>query len=150
MGICICVCVCVCVRVCVYVFVCVRERVCVCVNGFIVDWHPPLSVYLALRANDQVRHFINIHLHYIYFSLLSSLRREPDSCCELTIFSVNFSFYRHYTRLSHLPSHLSLNREGRLGTTDDFTTSFLHFSLFSTALWVFANSRPVHSLMLSS
>ena len=31
--------------------------------------------------------------------------------------------------------HLSLNCEGRWGTTDDFTTSFLHFSLFSTALW---------------
>ena len=28
----------------------------------------------------------------------------------------------------------SLNREGRWGTTDDFATSFLHFSLFSTAL----------------
>ena len=46
--------------------------------------------------------------------------------------------------------HLSLNREGRWGTTDDFTTSFLHFSLFSTALWDYANSRPVHSLMVSS
>ena len=46
--------------------------------------------------------------------------------------------------------HLSLNHEGRWGTTDDFTTSFLHFSLFSTALWDLLNSRPVHSLMLSS
>ena len=45
--------------------------------------------------------------------------------------------------------HLSLNREGRWGTTDDFATSFLHFSLFSTAFWDLANSRPVHSLMLS-
>ena len=36
------------------------------------------------------------------------------------------------------------------GTTDSFTTSFLHFSLFSTALWDMANSRPVHSLILSS
>ena len=36
------------------------------------------------------------------------------------------------------------------GTTDDFTPSFLHFSLFSTALWDLANSRPGHSLMLSS
>ena len=44
-------------------------------------------------------------------------------------------------------SHLSLNREGRWGTTDDFATSFLHFSLFSTALWNLAISRPVHSLM---
>ena len=47
-------------------------------------------------------------------------------------------------------SHRSLNRKGRWGTTDDFATSFLHFSLFSTALWDLPNSRPVHSLMLSS
>ena len=47
-------------------------------------------------------------------------------------------------------SHLSLNREGCWGTTDDFATNFLHFPLFSTALWDLANSRPVHSLMLSS
>ena len=46
--------------------------------------------------------------------------------------------------------HLSFNREGWWGTTDDFATSFLHFSLFSTALWDLLNTRPVHSLMLSS
>ena len=50
----------------------------------------------------------------------------------------------------HHHHHQSLTREGRWGTTDDFATSFLHFSLFSTALWDLANSRPVHSLMLSS
>ena len=52
-----------------------------------------------------------------------------------------------------LPSpslHLSLNRRGRWGTTDVFTTSFLHFSLLSTTLWYLANSGPVHFLMLSS
>ena len=51
-----------------------------------------------------------------------------------------------------LPSHfhLSFICECRLGTTGDFKTSFLHFSLFSTGLWDSANSRPVHSLMLSS
>ena len=49
-----------------------------------------------------------------------------------------------------ISSHLSLNHDGRWGTTDDFATSFLHFSLFSTALWDLANSRPVYSLMLSS
>ena len=47
-------------------------------------------------------------------------------------------------------SYLSLNREGRWGTTNDFETSFLHFSLFSTALWDLSNSRAVQSLMLSS
>ena len=46
--------------------------------------------------------------------------------------------------------HQSLNHEGRWGTRDDFTTNFLYFALFSTALWDLANSRPVHSLMLSS
>ena len=47
-------------------------------------------------------------------------------------------------------SHLSLNREGRWGTKNNFATSFLHFSMFSTAPWDLPNSRPVHSLMLSS
>ena len=50
----------------------------------------------------------------------------------------------------HHHLHQSLNLEGRWGTTDDFATSFLHFSLFSTALWDWPNSRPVHSRMLSS
>ena len=50
----------------------------------------------------------------------------------------------------HHRHHQSLNRESRWGTTDDFATSFLHFPLFSTALWDVANSSPVYSLMLSS
>ena len=44
----------------------------------------------------------------------------------------------------------SLNPGGRWGITDDFTTSFLHFPPFSTALWDLANFRPFHSLMLPS
>ena len=52
--------------------------------------------------------------------------------------------------ITHHYHHQSLNREGRWGTTDDFETSFLHFSLFFTALWDLPNSRPVHSLMLPS
>ena len=39
---------------------------------------------------------------------------------------------------------------GNSPSTDDFTTSLLHFSLFSAALWDWACSRPVHSLMSSS
>ena len=46
-------------------------------------------------------------------------------------------------RVSFLHLHPSLNREGRWGTTGDVTASFLQFSLFSTALWDLANSRPV-------
>ena len=59
-----------------------------------------------------------------------------------------FSATKHKTIHHH--HHQPLNREGRWGTTDDFATSFLHFSLFSTALWDLPNSRPVQSLMLSS
>ena len=62
--------------------------------------------------------------------------------------STSQSFHNPQIPYSHHP--LSINREGRWGTTDDFATSFLHFSLFSTALCDLANSRPVHSLMLSS
>ena len=53
------------------------------------------------------------------------------------------SVHAHYAYLfhhHHHNHHQSLNSEGRWGTADDFTISFLHFS---------ANSRPVHSLILS-
>ena len=66
----------------------------------------------------------------------------PAECSYVANTLINLPFHRHY--------HQFLNREGRWGTTDDFATSFLHFSLFSTALWDSPNSRPVHSLMLSS
>ena len=56
--------------------------------------------------------------------------------------NMTFKFFLHF--------HLSIDRAGRLCTTDCFTISFLHFSLYSTALKDLANSRPVNSLMLSS
>ena len=54
------------------------------------------------------------------------------------------------SQIAHHHQCQSLNCEGRWGTTDDFATSFIHFSLFSTALWDLPSSRPIHSLMLSS
>ena len=36
--------------------------------------------------------------------------------------------HHHHHNHHHHHHHLSLNREGRWGTTDDFETSFLHFS----------------------
>ena len=55
----------------------------------------------------------------------------------------------HELHYHHHHHHHSLSREGRWDTTDDFTTSFLHFSLLSAALWDLANTRPVHSLVSS-
>ena len=70
---------------------------------------------------------------------------------EFFLRSFTTSLLRSQSRDSHHHHHhQSLNHEGRWGTTDDFATSFLHFPLFTTALWDLANSRPVHSLMLSS
>ena len=68
--------------------------------------------------------------------------------CQFIELRLNFNMNHHHHHHHH--HHLYLNREDRWGTADDFTTSFLHFSLFSTTLWDVANSRPVHSLMLSS
>ena len=50
--------------------------------------------------------------------ILCSVCKSNQSCCRLVV------FHHHYHH-HHLQS---LNREGRLGTTDDFATSFLHFS----------------------
>ena len=76
------------------------------------------------------------------------------SCNLCIIMKSVTSFCDHvFARLNqsspHLHLHLSFNRVGRWGTTDEFTISFFYFSLFSTTLWDFANSRPVHSPMLS-
>ena len=93
-------------------------------------------------------------------SCIKSYRRDQASCIKINqwnqascikIYQWNqASCIKLYRRDHHHHHHQSLNREGRWGTKDDFTTSFLHFSLFSTALWDLPNSRPVHSLMLSS
>ena len=68
-------------------------------------------------------------------------------CPQVDLKLLNTSDHHHHHRHYH---HLSLNREGRWGTTGDFTTSFLHFCLFSTAPWDLSSSGTVHSLMLSS
>ena len=64
--------------------------------------------------------------------------------CTETFRVTNLLPYQYF----HL--HLSLNCQGLWGNTDDFTKNFLHFFLSSTAIWDLVNSRPVHSLMLSS
>ena len=79
---------------------------------------------------------------------IAKLRLLLFFCVRVFLFLFVFLFLIH-DRIFTL-SHQPLNRDGRLGTTDDLSTSFLHCSLFSTALWDLANSRPVHSLVFSS
>ena len=75
-------------------------------------------------------------------------KRPRGSLQSLRFISRCFSGQRF--KVHHHHHNQSLNREGRWGTTNDFATSFLHFPLFSAALWDLPNSRLVHSLMLSS
>ena len=84
-----------------------------------------------------------------FFQTRNNMNYIQSTCAKLKIVVYSWSTW-HNQLSSHLSSHLSLNREGCWDIKYDFATSFLHFSLFSTALWDLANSRPVHSLMLSS
>ena len=61
-----------------------------------------------------------------------------------------YMFWDAIASISIHHHHQSLNPEGRWGTTNDFATSFLHFSLLSIALWDLSISRPVHSQIMSS
>ena len=78
------------------------------------------------------------------FSIRFLFCTSDTLCCRLASSACVGKHHHH-----HHHHHLSLDREGRWGTTDNFTTSFLLFTLFSTALWDLANSRHVHSIMLS-
>ena len=73
----------------------------------------------------------------------------PEPCKFPSLDSCQKRFLWTHKEVDHHHDQ-SLDREGRWGTTDDFATSLLHFSLFSTALWGLPNSRPVHSLMFCS
>ena len=106
-------------------------------------------IFWGVEVGISSSHTNSINYVGINPQWLSKVRRlwpsvPRQAACEL-IFLIPQCRHHHRRR-----RHLSLNREGRWGTTDDFITSFLHFLLFSTALWDLANSRPVHSLMLSS
>ena len=111
-------------------------------------------MYVTSKINDVA--FLRLHMSFpnrlLVFLSPPIFAIEPDHWKERRApGSCNKQDKRHrFPDASYHHHHLSLDREGRWGTRDDFTSSFLHSSLFSTALWDFANSRPVHSLMLSS
>ena len=78
-------------------------------------------------------------------------RRRHGSIDSCPVKTVHYHHHHHHHHHHHRHQHyyLHFNRDGLWGTTDDFATSFLHFPLFSTALWDLPNSRPVYFLMLS-
>ena len=67
---------------------------------------PPFSVYLALRANDQVRRFMKIHLHYLLLVLplaaFSSLVRIWGEYLTIHSPSALFFFFKWRLARTHL------------------------------------------------
>ena len=150
---CVCVCVCYGVRACVdaRVYVCVPRYVCVlrCVCVCIYTYHGmyvcvcvcvcvtcvPLCVCVC------VTRYVCVPWCVCCMGLAKRVR-----VCDVHVIINNTSLFdlsveRHKLANVH-HHHLSPKRESRLGTTDDFATSVLHFSLLCTALWDLANSRP--------
>ena len=108
------------------------------------------EVLTASVIFESFRFVICIQVIYLWHITIMSKR---FAACPFS-YEISFhtqSYFQIHNISPHLiSSHLPLNCEGRWGTTDDFATSFLHFPLFSNALCCLPNSRPVHSLMLSS
>ena len=113
---------------------------------------PPVSIFVSMsycpcmstNLISRERAAVRLNSRYLMFSVQSIGK---------VISGQNTSHQLHRevsVTVQNLHLHPPLDRESRWGTTDDLTTSFLHFSLFPTALWDLANSRPVHSLILSS
>ena len=78
---------------------------------------PALSLHHVLRCSAH--HYAQLHGH----SQVKGL--APSRVTTNYSFVDSHGFHARNRSLSS--SHLSLNREGRCGTTDDFTTSFFHF-----------------------
>ena len=95
-------------------------------------------LYTTTLSDTIVSHLVN---HQLFADNTQLQKSTPPN---------DYEALHHHHHHHHQHHHQSLNREGRWGNTDDFATSFLHFSLFFTALCDLPNSGPVHSLMLSS
>ena len=115
--------------------------------GWASDWHAA-EAGLIPRGNKGFFSQSQLSVHSLFwcpYSLHVQLHALTPVCMSgqrsQALAAIPLFYHHHH--------HLSQNHEGRWGTTDDFTTNFLYFSTFSTALWDLANSKPVHSLMSS-
>ena len=113
-----------------------------------------LKIHQTMNENR-----VSTNVDYICINFITNEGSKPEILSRITQTTAALTRLHQFgmagvflsaPRYHHHHHHQFLNRDGRWGTTDDFATSFLHFPLFSTALWDFPNSRPVHSLMLSS
>ena len=118
-----------------------------------------LITHVTVFFNQDLRSSCGVLFSYILtlpaynaFFLICVIYSYVNNVRLLYVPMIHLSFFSNRIHCSHihLHLHLYLNRGGRWVTTNDLSTSFFRFSPFPTALWDLANSRPVHSLMLSS
>ena len=85
-----------------------------------------------------------VRSHFFWWVQCSLKTARPlleylQGCYQPIFWLTYFKWFNHqltdFKWFNHHHHHKSLNCEGSWGTTEDFTTSFLLFSLFSTALW---------------
>ena len=110
-------------------------------------------VYIHIKMLSQRFNCLRLltNIVYIHVRILSqrfnSLRLLTNIVyIYVRILSQRFHSLRLLTNIVDIHRHLclSLNCRDLGGTTDDFSTSFLHFSLFCSAHWALVNSRPVY------
>ena len=114
---------------------------------------PKSSPGFCMPVHDKDRNTMLTTLNdVICLNVINQCKNQPCKVIELLSCDLMRALACRSTEQLHHHHyhHLSLNREGRSATTDEFTTSFLHFPLFSTALWNLANSRSVNFLKLPS
>ena len=108
-----------------------RERAtCSMITTFASKWRFSVRLFSpGLPSHPWGCIFGGVHVGYLVLT-----RKLGDSYCRPFRAPVVVFLVIRVTSVITFTLRLSLNRRGRWGTADDFTTNFLHFSLFSTAL----------------
>ena len=102
-----------------------------CRRVFVPTWYPLLDCCTNTAVSKveawsvRVRRLFQTHWYKVY---RIRMRVRPVNSFVPNTRKADYVSKPHF----HPYLQLSLNRESRRGTTDDFTTSSLHFSLFST------------------
>ena len=107
-------------------------------TGFSLGWTGMSQVF---KKNLCTHCGLNTKEHAPWYQS-RRLQQASGWCWHLFLMTFSTSYHHSWSCSPHLPPRLFLNHEGCWGTTDDFTTSFLHFSLFSTDLLDLTNCCP--------
>ena len=104
------------------------------------------SIFYAAFAAFRWKYTVRVISYCITHAVIAAFRSKSGEG-HISLYTQRCDMHHHHHHHYH---HQFLNREGRWGTKDDFATSFLHFSPFSTALWDLPNSRQAFQVFINS